>query len=118
MTEGQPRRAHWRRIVALLALAAIWLAMLLGGAESLDRTIYEALYAGRRPSLFVIAHAVTMLGEPTLLIAASAAAALWLWWSGRGRAGLVLLAVTLAGRGLAEAQKYWIARARPSIEPH
>lgn len=118
MTEGQPRRAHWRLIVALLALAAIWLAMLLGGAGALDRTIYEALYAGHRPVLLLVARTMTFFGEPTLLIGASAAAALWLWWVGRGRAGLVLLAVTLTGRGLAEGQKYWIARARPDVEPH
>jgi undecaprenyl-diphosphatase len=32
--------------------------------------------------------------------------------------GLVLLAVTLTGRILSEAQKYWIARPRPGLEPH
>ena len=116
--EQQPRRVHWRLIVALIALAGIWLTMLLGGDGMVDRAIYEALYAGHRPFMLAIARVFTFLGEPTLLIGASVIAALWLWHIGRARAGLVLLAVTLAGRVLSEAQKYWIARARPDIEPH
>ena len=36
----------------------------------------------------------------------------------RGRLGLALLLITLIGRGLSEVQKYWIARARPDLEPH
>jgi undecaprenyl-diphosphatase len=118
MTEQRQPRVHLHLVVALVALAGIWLAMLLGGAGPLDRNIYQAVYAGHRPALLAIARALTTLGEPTLLIGASAVAVLWLWWAKRGRVGLVLLAVTLTGRGLAEAQKYWIARARPDIEPH
>ena len=34
------------------------------------------------------------------------------------RLALVLLLITLIGRGLSEVQKYWIARARPDLEPH
>src|SRR5205809_6828689 len=92
--------------------------MLLGGGGGSDRAIYEALYAGHEPLLRAIAHAFTLLGDPTLLIAASLLALLWLWRMRRGRLGLALLAVTLTGRALSEAQKYWIARARPNIEPH
>jgi undecaprenyl-diphosphatase len=77
-----------------------------------------ALYAGHRPALVAIARVFTFLGEPTLLIGVSAVAALLLWRTGRGRMGLVLLAVTLTGRILSEAQKYWIARPRPGLEPH
>jgi undecaprenyl-diphosphatase len=118
MTEGHLRRAHWRLIVAVLALAAIWLAMLLGGAGPVDRAIYEALYAGHRPELLAVARTLTFFGDPTLLIGASCIAALWLWHRGGGRAGLVLIVVTLTGRLLGEAQKYWIARVRPDLEPH
>jgi len=118
MTEQQPRRARSRLVVALVALAAIWLAMLLGGAGPVDRAIYEALYAGHRPELLAVARTLTFFGDPTLLIGASCIAALWLWHRGRGRAGLVLIAVTLTGRMLSEAQKYWIARVRPDLEPH
>lgn len=99
-------------------LAAIWLAMLLGGTGALDRTIYEALYVGHRPVLLAAAHFFTVLGEPTVLIAASLACALWLWFAGRGRLGLTLLLVALIGRGLSEVQKLAIARPRPELEPH
>lgn len=119
MTE-QPASWHlqWRVIASAVILAAIWLIMLLGGGGSLDRSIYEALYAGRRPVLLAIARALTMLGEPTVLIGACAVCALWLWYSRRGRLGLVLLLIALIGRALSEVQKYSIARVRPNLEPH
>jgi undecaprenyl-diphosphatase len=41
-----------------------------------------------------------------------------MWYERRGRLGLVLLAVTMIGRILGNLQKYWIARPRPSLEPH
>ena len=112
------RRTQWRFIAAIVALAAIWLVMLLCGVGSLDRTIYEALYAGHRPVLLAVARFFTVLGEPTVLIGACVLCALWLWYAGRGRLGLTLLLIALIGRGLSEAQKYWIARVRPDIEPH
>ena len=101
-----------------MALTAIWLAMLLGGGGPLDRSLYEALYAGHRPVLLATARIFTALGEPTVLIAACAATALWLRSAGRGRLGLALLLIALIGRGLSEAQKYCIARVRPDLEPH
>lgn len=115
---GRRSAEHWRYIAAIFALAAVWLAMLLVGAGPVDRAIYEAFYAGHRPVLLPIARALTFFGEPTLLIGASAIVALWLWFKERGRLGLVLIAVTLAGRLLSEAQKVWIARVRPDVEPH
>ena len=118
MTDRPPPGAQWRFIAAMLLPAVVWLAMLIGGAGPLDRAIYEAVYAGRRPALLVVARVFTFLGEPTLLVGASVVLALWLWHRGRGRAGLALLAVTLTGRVLGEVQKYWIARARPDLEPH
>ena len=102
----------------LVALAAVWLAMLVSGGGPLDRSIYEAIYAGNRPALVRIAHTLTALGEPTLLIVAGMACALWLWLAGHRQRPLVLIGVVAAGRGLCEAQKYWIARARPDFEPH
>ncbi len=110
---------QWRFPATLVSLAAIWLAMLLfGGGGPLDQRIYEALYAGHRPLLASIAHGFTFLGEPTALIAASVACALWLWWRGRARLGLVLIVVTMLGRGLSEFQKIVIARPRPDLDPH
>src|SRR2546423_11843372 len=113
-----PRRVQWRFIATILLLTGIWLAMLVRGAGPLDRSVYEALYAGHRPVLLAIANVLTALGEPTVLIAAGFIAALWLWWAGRGRMAVALLLVILIGRGLGEAQKYWIARVRPDLEPH
>jgi undecaprenyl-diphosphatase len=118
MNPQRPPRVQWRFVIAIAALAGIWLAMLLNGGSAIDRALYEALYAGRRPVLLTIARALTFLGEPTLLIGAGVLLALWLWHAGRGRLGLALLLVTTTGRILGEAQKYWIARVRPDLEPH
>jgi undecaprenyl-diphosphatase len=119
MTEDRPwERVQWRYIAAIVALAAIWLAMLTLGTRSWDRSIYEALYAGHRPALLVLARVFTALGEPTVLIGACMLCAIWLWRVGRGRLGLTLLLIAMLGRGLSEVQKFWIARARPDLEPH
>jgi len=114
----RPRYLQLRFIAAIVTLATIWLVMLLWGAGPLDGQIYEALYAGNRPLLRAIAQGLTALGEPTVLIAACVACALWLWFAGRARLGVFLLLIAMTGRGLSEVQKYWIARARPSLEPH
>lgn len=114
----ESRAAKLRHAAALVVLACIWLAMLLLGRGALDREIYEAVYAGGRPALVTTARIFTALGEPTVLVAAGFLVAGWLWWDRRGRFALMLLLVILIGRGLSEVQKYWIARARPSLEPH
>jgi len=113
-----PSHVQWRFIAAIVVLGAVWLTMLLGGGGPVDRAIYEALYAGRRPVLLAIARVLTFLGEPTLLIGAGFLLCLWLWHVGRPRLGIALVFVTIAGRILGEAQKYWIARVRPDLEPH
>jgi hypothetical protein len=92
------RPAEVRFTATIVALAALWLAMLAFGAGPLDRRIYELLYAGHRPVLAAIARGVTFLGEPTVLIGAGLVCALWLWWRERGRLGLVLLLIVLIGR--------------------
>ena len=43
---------------------------------------------------------------------------IWLWRAGHRRLPLVLVAIVAIGRALGEAQKYWVARARPDLEPH
>lgn len=101
-----------------VAFACIWLAMLLLGRGALDRSIEQALYAGGRPGLILAARAFTFLGEPTVLVAAGFLLAGWLWYRGSGRFALGMLLVIMVGRGITEIQKYWIARARPTIEPH
>lgn len=99
-------------------LAALWLAMLELGGGTLDRAVYEALYAGQRPALLVLARLFTALGEPTVLIAIGAATAVWLWFAGHRHLPWVLTAIVLIGRGLSEAQKYVVGRTRPDLEPH
>ena len=112
-------RAPWlRHAAAVVALACMWLLMLLFGRGPIDRQVYQALYAGTHPAWVLIAHIFTMLGEPTVLVSAGFVVAGWLWWRGRGRFAVGLLLVILIGRGLSEVQKYWIARARPDLEPH
>jgi membrane-associated phospholipid phosphatase len=112
------RPARVRYVAAITALAAVWLTMLLFGRGPLDRSIYETLYAGGRPALVTIARIFTAFGEPTVLVGAGFVIAGWLWLRSRGRFALGLLVVILVGRGLSEVQKYWIARARPELEPH
>jgi undecaprenyl-diphosphatase len=118
MTEQGSKFGQWRLIVAVAALAAVWLAMLLWGRGPLDRSVYEAIYAGHRPVMAAIARALTALGEPTVLVSAGVATALWLWYAGHRHLPFVLIAITMLGRGLSEAQKYWIGRARPDLEAH
>jgi len=92
--------------------------MLLWGGGPLDQRIEQTLYAGGNPALAGVGRAFTVLGEPTVLIAAGLGTAWLLWRAGHRHLPWVLIAVTLIGRGLSELQKYWIARARPDIEPH
>ena len=110
--------ARIRLAVTAAVLVMIWLTMLPLGRGPLDQGIYQALYAGGRPALVTTARIFTALGEPTVLIGAGFAIAAWLWWRTRARLALVLMCVILVGRGLSEAQKYEIARTRPTLEPH
>jgi undecaprenyl-diphosphatase len=103
---------------SVVLLACIWLAMLLLGRGALDQQLERALYAGGTPALILLARIFTFLGEPTVLVGGGFLLAAWLWRRGKGRFALGLLLVILIGRGLSEVQKYWIARARPTLEPH
>ena len=116
MTERRTTAGQWRFVAAIVLLATIWLLMLLGGRGPLDRAIYEALYAGHRPVLAAIARGFTALGEPTVLIGAGIASALWLWYAGHRHLPFILIAITMLGRGLGEVQKYWVGRERPDLE--
>src|SRR6476659_767093 len=93
MTE-QPRH-QWRFALAIVVLAVIWLGMLLA-----------------------LARIFTALGEPTGLVTAGFLVAGWIWWKRHPHLAFAILLIVLVGRGLAEAQKYWIARVRPDLEPH
>ena len=106
------------RIAAIVALCAIWLAMLAFGAGPLDRQIYEALYAGHRPMLLTAARIITFFGEPGILISTGLLAAAVLIWQKRMHLAFATLLVVIIGRSLSELQKYWIGRPRPNLEPH
>ena len=119
MTERQPvKSGQLRFIAALLALTAIWLAMLVGGDGPVDQSMYRALYVGQHPTLVPIARFFTTLGDPTVLISASVVIAALLWFAGHRHLPFAFVAITMLGRTLSEAQKYWIGRARPDLEAH
>ncbi len=92
--------------------------MLLLGQGPVDARVYELLYAGQRPVLASAARGISNLGAPVVLIGIGFGVALWLWWRGRLRYGLTVIAVTIIGRLLAELQKYEVQRVRPALEPH
>lgn len=114
-----PERAKPHHVaIPAAALALLWFAMLTVGSGPLDGWLLAAAYAGDRPVIANTARAFTFLGEGPVLILISVAAAAWLLWRGSPRAGLVLVAVTLAGRALVHAQKYGIQRLRPEDLEH
>jgi undecaprenyl-diphosphatase len=110
--------AKLRHAAAVAVLACLWLAMLLLGGGPLDQALEHEFYVGGHPALVLVARIFTFLGEPTVLVGGGFLVAGWLWYRGRGRFAAGLLMVILVGRGLSEVQKYWIARARPALEPH
>jgi undecaprenyl-diphosphatase len=119
MIERRPSRlGHLRYAGALVVLALLWFSMLLWGRGPADQAIYSAVYAGGHPALVAIARVFTAIGDPAVLIGLVFGCALWLWYAGHRHLPFVLIAVTMLGRGLAEVQKYEIARARPDLEPH
>jgi undecaprenyl-diphosphatase len=118
MADEQRKLRTVRYVTTIVVLAAVWLAMLLLGAGPVDRSIYEALYAGSEPAVVVAARFFTFLGEPTVLIGAGVVTAVWLWLAGHRHLPWVLAAIVLTGRGLSEMQKYWIGRVRPDLEAH
>jgi undecaprenyl-diphosphatase len=119
MPESLRARAPSLRVtVASALLALVWLAMLTVGTGGADDDILRALYVGGHPVLVAIARGFTFLGEAAVLIGLAVAFALVLWRQGRGSYGLLVIVVTLVGRGLVEAQKYGIARLRPEDRAH
>lgn len=114
-----PERAKPHHVaIPAAALALLWLAMLTVGSGELDGWLLGLAYAGDRPLIAAVARGFTFLGEGPVLILISVAAAAWLGWRGSPRAGLVLIAVTLAGRALVHGQKYGIQRLRPEDFDH
>jgi undecaprenyl-diphosphatase len=65
-----------------------------------------------------VARALTLLGEPTVLITAGVICAALLWYRGHRHLPWVLIAIVMTGRALSELQKFWIGRARPDLGQH
>ena len=104
--------------LGVAVLAAIWLAMMVFGEGPLDRFLLSELYAADRPALRQVAQIVTLFGNWQAVILLSLMAAGWLIYGRKVRSALLLLAVTLLGRGLVETQKFEIARLRPDELEH
>jgi undecaprenyl-diphosphatase len=114
-----PERSRPRHIaIPVVALAALWLAMLTMGVGGADSQLLALLYSRDQPSAAAIARALTFFGEGEVVVLISVVAAAWLLWQGRARSGLILIGVTLLGRALIWAQKYGIGRLRPDEEVH
>ncbi|HET8749544.1 MAG TPA: phosphatase PAP2 family protein [Sphingomicrobium sp.] len=97
---------------------AIWAAMLLLGGGSVDRGLYELLYAGHHPVLAHAAEILTDLGSSRVLMIAALVCAICLLLIRQARLALIFVVLMFVGRLLAELQKDWIARPRPELEPH
>lgn len=110
------RNRFWTATIATLA---IWLAALfLGGADaSADETFRSALYAPRGTALSSAAGILTRLGDGVVLGVIAVAAAVYLFFSRRIRAALLLITV-FAGRLLVELQKMFVGRDRPGVGEH
>lgn len=93
-------------------LAALWVAMLLlgGPASDADGVLRHAFQV---PALVPAARLLTRLGDWTLLLPLTLAAAAALAWFVSRRAALVYAGLILGGRVLVEAEKVAIGRARP-----
>lgn len=100
-------------LLAMAALAALWLAMLLLGTGSEDRAVLLALYAGDEPWLALAALGFTYLGNWPTVVVVTLLGAVWLLYRGKRRAALVLLVASFSGRLLVILEKAYFARLRP-----
>ena len=105
-------------IIAVAALAALWLAMMMTGTGAVDRALLDALYVAGQPQLRAFMQSFTLLGNWPAVIGVSLVAALWLWLTRHPRAALLLLGITLTGRLLVELQKIGVNRLRPDLIEH
>jgi membrane-associated phospholipid phosphatase len=102
----------------LLALAGLWLAMLLLGAGTIDRDILLRLYAGDQAWLALVALGFTFLGNWSTVIVVTVLAVGWMLYRGLRRRALILLVASLTGRGLVILEKAYFARLRPDENLH
>jgi undecaprenyl-diphosphatase len=110
------RNRFWTATIATLA---IWLAALfLGGADAgADEGVRSALYAPRGTDLSSFAGMITRLGDGVVLGVITVVGAIYLFFTRRIRAALLLITV-FAGRLLVELQKMLVGRDRPGVGEH
>jgi undecaprenyl-diphosphatase len=101
----------------VIATSAIWLAALFLGGEdaAADEGFRAALYAPRGTALSGFAGAITWFGDGIVLSGIALAAALYLFFTRRLRAALLLITV-FTGRLLIELQKLVVSRNRPGVD--
>ncbi|MEA3003162.1 MAG: hypothetical protein QOH81_1950 [Sphingomonadales bacterium] len=104
---------HDRRLLPIAAiLAGLWLAMLLlgGPASAADAALLQLFHL---PSLAPFALLVTRLGNASILLPLSLAAAAWIVLRAGWRPAIVYALIVLSGRLLVELQKQVFGRVRP-----
>jgi membrane-associated phospholipid phosphatase len=92
--------------------------MLLTGTGPLDHQLLHALYSADTPAFRGAVMFVTNLGQWQVLVTVTLIGAGWLLYRRQGRVALLLLAITLVGRLLADLQKLGVGRHRPEDEVH
>ncbi len=111
--------ARTRFWTATILASAVWLlALIYGGPESgWDEELRRTLYADRNRVLGRNAAFFTLLGDGVILSALTVAAAIYLFYHRKIRAGLLLL-IVFGGRLLVELQKIIVNRDRPGADEH
>ena len=113
------RYARARFWTAIILSGVVWVAaLLLGGAGTeYDEPLRRQLYAGDNAVLARNASLLSWLGSSVLLIPITILAAIYLSFTRRRRAALLLIAA-FGGRLLVELQKIFVGRARPGVDEH
>ena len=110
-------RASMKVTIAVAVLAALWLAMMVGGTGAADQWLLATLYVGKASWVGDFLASFTLLGNWQAVVGLSLIAAIWLA-TGHRRRALLLLGITLVGRGLVEALKLGVHRTRPEASDH
>ena len=111
-------RASMKVTIAVAVLAALWLAMMVGGTGAADQWLLATLYVGKASWVGDFLASFTLLGNWQAVVGLSLIAAIWLLATGHRRRALLLLGITLVGRGLVEALKLGVHRTRPEASDH
>lgn len=107
----------WGGAIALLCFAGFWeLAedfAVSPAVAALDARVSVAVQAWRSPSMTLLFHSATTLGNVAVMSAITAVTVLLLWWRGRSAEGLLLGIVVGAGAAISTFVKHAAERPRP-----